>query len=143
MINISEKAISSRTATAKGRIHLKKSTVQAIRDRKVKKGDVLEVSRVVGTQHAKDTFLQIPYCHNIPIEGVDVDFVVGDDYVEVSCTLTTTYKTGIEMEAISCVSGALINIWDMVKYLEKDEGGNYPETRIEDIHVVEKRKTPI
>ena len=143
MINISEKDISIRTATAVGRIHLRKSTIKAIKEHNVKKGDVFEVSRVVGTQHPKNTFLNIPYCHNIPIEGVDVDFKTGEDYVEVSCTLTTTYKTGIEMEAINCVSGALLNIWDMVKYLEKDETGNYPETKIENIRVLEKKKNPL
>lgn len=141
MINISRKDVVARKATAVGRIYLRKETITAIKNNQVKKGNVIEISRAVGTMYAKNTFLQIPYCHNIPIEGVDVDFSLGENYVEVTCSTTTSYKTGIEMEAINCVNGALLNIWDMVKYLEKDETGNYPETRIEGVHVIKKTKS--
>ncbi len=142
MINITDKGISSRTATATGRIYLKKNTIDAIIQKRVKKGDVIEATRVAATMATKNTPLIIPYCHNIPVEGIDVSVDVKDEYVQVSCTTSTTYKTGIEMEAITCVSAGLLNIWDMVKYLEKDETGNYPETRITDIEVVRKVKTP-
>ncbi len=143
MINIADKGISSRTATATGRIYLKKSTIDAIIQKRVKKGDVTEATRVAATLATKNTPLIIPYCHNIPVEGIDVSLDVKDGYVQVSCTTSTTYKTGIEIEAITCVSAGLLNIWDMMKYLEKDETGNYPETRITDIEVVSKVKTPL
>ncbi|MCX6656126.1 MAG: cyclic pyranopterin monophosphate synthase MoaC, partial [Candidatus Bathyarchaeota archaeon] len=71
---------------------------------------------------------------------VNANFDVCDDYVEARCRVSATYKTGVEMEALTGVSVALLTIWDMVKYLEKDEGGQYPSTSISDIRVIEKRK---
>ncbi|MGC8609425.1 MAG: cyclic pyranopterin monophosphate synthase MoaC [Thermoplasmata archaeon] len=140
MINITEKGYSSRTATAEGRIYLKRETIDAISKKNTKKGDVIEATKVAATMATKNTPMLIPYCHNIPIEGNDIAIEIKENFINVSCTVSTTYKTGIEMEALTCVSTALLNIWDMVKYLEKDETGNYPETTITDIKVVKKIK---
>jgi cyclic pyranopterin phosphate synthase len=140
MVDITGKEDVPRTAKAFGRIFLKKETIKAIKVGKVKKGDPLAVAEVACIQAVKKTSDIIPMCHNIPISSVNAEFTVGDDYIEASCNVTTTYKTGVEMEALTGVSVALLTIWDMVKYIEKDEAGQYPSTRITDISVTEKRK---
>jgi cyclic pyranopterin phosphate synthase len=140
MVDITGKEDVPRTAKAFGRIFLKKETIKAIKVGKVKKGDPLAVAEVACIQAVKKTSDIIPMCHNIPIGSVNAEFTVGDDYIEASCNVTTTYKTGVEMEALTGVSVALLTIWDMVKYIEKDEAGQYPSTRITDISVTEKRK---
>ncbi len=119
---------------------LKKETIEAIREGKVKKGDPLAVAEIACIQAVKRTPDLIPMCHQIPLSSVDAAFTLGDDYVEVRCRVSATYKTGVEMEALTGVSVALLNIWDMVKYMEKDEAGQYPTTVITDIRVIEKRK---
>ncbi len=140
MIDISKKDVVPRTAEAIGRIVLKKSTIEAIRSRSVKKGDPLAAAEIAGIQAVKRTPDLIPLCHNIPIGSVDLDFNLGDDWVEARCRVTAIYKTGVEMEALTGVSAGLLTIWDMVKYMEKDEEGKYPSTMITDIKVTEKRK---
>ena len=140
MVDITGKEDVPRTAKAFGRILLKKETIKAIKVGEVKKGDPLAVAEVACIQAVKKTSDLIPMCHNIPIGSVNAEFTVGDDYIEASCNVTTTYKTGVEMEALTGVSIALLTIWDMVKYIEKDEAGQYPSTRITDISVTEKRK---
>jgi len=82
----------------------------------------------------------IPLCHPIPITGLDVFFDLEGGRVRATVTVTSVGKTGVEMEALTGVGVALLNVWDMVKYLEKDEAGNYPETEIEEIRVLQKRK---
>ena len=79
-------------------------------------------------------------CHPIPVGGVNISFTQTDSYIEAVCRVKTYGKTGIEMEAITGVLIALDTIWDMVKSAEKDEHGQYPVTRIEDVHVIEKLK---
>jgi cyclic pyranopterin phosphate synthase len=140
MVDIADKESVPRIAEAVGRITLKKETVEAIKAGKVKKGDPLAVAEVASIQAVKRTPDLIPMCHQIPITSVDASFTLGDDYVEARCIVKAVYKTGVEMEALTGVSVALLNVWDMVKYLEKDEVGQYPSTRITDIRVVEKRK---
>ncbi len=140
MIDITRKPPVAREATARGKIRLHSETIAAIRDGRVKKGDVLTVARVAAVQAVKDTPRIIPYCHPIPITAVDVAFRLGEEEVIVEVTVRTNYQTGVEMEALTGVSAALLAIWDMVKYLEKDETGNYPWTRIEEIFVVRKVK---
>ena len=88
----------------------------------------------------KDTPRLIPLCHPISITGLDVNFEVEPERIRAIVTVTSFGKTGVEMEALTGVSVALLNVWDMVKYLEKDETGNYPETEIDEIKVLEKRK---
>jgi cyclic pyranopterin phosphate synthase len=140
MIDISEKTPVLRTARASGKIILKKESLQAIKDRKVKKGDALETARIAAIGAVKKTPEIIPHCHQIPIEDAQVSFSIGKDSVTVEVEVTATAKTGVEMEAITGALVALAVIWDMVKYLEKDENGQYPHTRIENLKVVWKKK---
>ena len=140
MIDINQKQVVLREARAAGYIKLKPETVQAIRNKNVKKGDVLEISRVAGVMGAKMTHLNIPHCHPIPIESVTPEVILRDEGVEVNCLVKAHYKTGVEMEALSCTNAMLLNIWDMTKYLEKDKDGQYSTTEILGVRVLEKRK---
>ncbi len=140
MVDISGKEVVHRTAEAVGRISLRKETVAAVRDGRIEKGDPLTVAEVACIQAVKRTPDLIPLCHPIPIDSVDADFELGEDYVEARCRGAADYRTGVEMEALTGVAVALLNVWDMVKYLEKDEGGQYPTAEITGIRVVEKRK---
>jgi len=142
MIDISEKKIVTRSAKAKGRIVLSESSVETIKNGSVKKGDVIECAKIAGTLAVKRIHEIIPYCHQVPIESIEFNFSILDKAraIECTCEVKARYKTGVEMEALLGVEIALITIWDMVKYMEKDENGQYPDTRIEKIKVVEKTK---
>ena len=140
MVDITEKPPLFRRATASGTIRLRESTIKAIIAGNVKKGDVLTTARLAAILAVKDTPRLIPLCHPIPITGLDVFFDLEEERVRATVTVTSVGKTGVEMEALTGVSIALLNVWDMVKYLEKDETGNYPETEIEKIRVLQKRK---
>ena len=130
-----------RVAKAEGFVRLKPETVKAIREKRIPKGDVLTTANIAGILAVKKTPELIPMCHPIPITSVSIEFDVVDDGVKVVCTVKSVGKTGVEMEALTGVSVALLTIWDMVKALEKDEKGNYPHTRIEYIRVIEKLKS--
>ena len=140
MVDITEKPPVFRSAAACGCIRLKETTVQAIKSGKVKKGDVITTARLAAILAVKDTPRLIPMCHPIPITGLEVSFAFGERRVRAEVTVTSVGKTGVEMEALTGVAAALLNVWDMVKYLEKDETGNYPETVIENIRVTGKKK---
>lgn len=140
MIDITEKKFAERTAKASGKIILKEETIEKILKKEIKKGDVFETAKIAGINAVKQTPLLTPYCHQIPIEFTDFKFETGKNEITVFCTVKSVSKTGVEMEALNGVIIALSNIWDMVKYLEKDEKGQYPTTRIEDIKVIEKVK---
>jgi molybdenum cofactor biosynthesis protein MoaC len=140
MIDISSKTPVLRTARAQGKIILKRESLQAIRDHSVKKGDALETARVAAISAVKKTPEIIPHCHQIPIEDVQVSFSIGGDSVTVEVEVTATAKTGVEMESLVGALTALAVIWDMVKYLEKDQNGQYPHTRIEGLKVLWKHK---
>lgn len=140
MVDIGEKDVVRRKAIASGRIVLGKRSLDAIRSGTVRKGDVLEAAKITAIQAVKSTPDIIPYCHPIPIESVKVDFELSNDSLSCTVEVIAHYKTGVEMEALTGVSAALLTIWDMVKYLEKDENGQYPSTRIADIEVVTKEK---
>jgi cyclic pyranopterin phosphate synthase len=140
MVDISEKKDVAREAVAQGKICLRPDTLLAIRQGTVVKGNVLATARVAATLAVKQTPLLIPLCHQIPISAVDVDFSYGEGCIEAEVRVRSTGKTGVEMEALTGVSVALLTIWDMVKSAEKDEQGQYPFTRIEGIRVVEKKK---
>ena len=142
MVDISTKDEVSRKARARGRIVLKRETVKTIKEGKVKKGDVFTVSRIAAISAVKRTAEALPLCHPIPITGIEVSFKVLEEAIEVEVEVRSYARTGVEMEALHGVLAALLNIWDMVKYLEKDGTGNYPTTRMEDIRVVEKVKGP-
>jgi cyclic pyranopterin phosphate synthase len=140
MVDVSEKKEVSREAIARGRIYLRSGTLAAIREGTTVKGNVLATARVAATLAVKDTPRLIPMCHPIPLGSTTIDFEEGDKYIEATATVKSYGKTGVEMEALTGVSVALLTIWDMVKSAEKDEDGQYPVTRIDGIHVVEKRK---
>ncbi len=140
MVDISRKPVVFREAEACGKIILRRETIEAIKEGLVEKGDPLEVARVAATLAVKNTPQIIPYCHPIPIESVKVFFDVKDNLIDVCVKVKTSAKTGVEMEALTGVAVALLTIWDMVKYLEKDERGQYPVTRIEAVRVTEKLK---
>ena len=140
MVDITEKPPVFRRARARGSIRLQETTVEAIRLGQVKKGDVLATARLAAILAAKETPRLIPMCHPISITGLEVGFQLQPERVEAAVTVTSVGRTGVEMEALAAVSAALLNIWDMVKYLEKDESGNYPNTAIEEIRVTQKEK---
>ena len=140
MVDVSGKETSRRTAEAVGRIKLRNETVDAIKAGKVEKGDPITVAEVACVMAAKRTPEMIPLCHPLPLTSVDAVFNLGDDYIEARCRVAAEYKTGVEMEALTGVTLALLTIWDMVKYLEKDEAGQYPDTAITHVKVTEKRK---
>lgn len=141
MIDITRKPDILRISIAEGTISLKRQTIRAIKERNIAKGDVIETSKIAAIMAVKNTPQIIPLTHNIPITGVKVEHEIGDTHIRVRVTVKTTYKTGVEMEALAGVTAALLTIWDMVKSMEKDEEGQYPTTRIENVRVLEKRKT--
>ncbi|MFQ3318573.1 MAG: cyclic pyranopterin phosphate synthase [Natronomonas sp.] len=140
MVDVGDKPDTARRAVARGAIQLQPSTIEAIRENDVEKGDVLAVARVGAIQAVKHTWETIPMCHQIPITNIDTEFVVEDNRVELEVAVETTGKTGCEMEALEGVTTGLNVIWDMVKAAEKDAAGQYPGTRISDIEVVSKEK---
>ncbi len=140
MVEISGKPDVVRVARAEGFIRLRRETIEKIRKGEVKKGNVIAVAQLAAIQAVKHTWEIVPLCHPIPITGVDVDIFVEDEGVRVSVTVRAIAKTGVEMEALTGVSAALLAVWDMVKAYEKDEKSQYPYTAIEAIRVVEKIK---
>lgn len=140
MIEIGEKDEVERTALAEGFLRLGPESVLAIEEGTVKKGDVLAFAEAAGMLAVKNTPLLIPHCHPIPVSAVDLDFEITREGIKAGCRVSARYRTGVEMEAVAGLSVALLTIWDTVKYLEKDEMGQYPDTSIEGIRIVEKRK---
>ena len=140
MVDVTPKPDVSRMALASGRIYLRPETLNAIAKGTVVKGNVLATAQVAGTMAVKQTWAIIPMCHQIPVGSVTIEFAQTESFIEAKCRVKTYAKTGIEMEALTGVSVALLTIWDMVKSAEKDAFGQYPVTRIEGIHVIEKIK---
>ena len=140
MVDISAKDEVTREAVAAGKIYLRPETLAAIREGKVVKGNVFSTARVAATMAVKNTSNLIPMCHPIPISSITVDFSEGDGFIESTVVVKMTGKTGVEMEALTGVSVALLTVWDMVKSAEKDADGQYPVTSITDIRVLEKKK---
>ncbi len=140
MVDVGEKPDSARRAVARGRIDLRRSTVEAIEENAVGKGDVLAVARVGAIQAVKHTWETIPMCHQIPITNVETEFSIDETGVELDVAVETTGKTGCEMEALEGVTTGLNVVWDMVKAAEKDDDGQYPATKIRDVEVVSKEK---
>ncbi len=121
MVDVSDKDITSREAIATGHIKMLPETLEFITEGKVKKGDVLSVARLAGIMGAKRTADLIPLCHPLPITKVAVEFTADPDLagVHVTATVKTTGKTGVEMEALTAVSTALLTVYDMLKAVEK------------------------
>jgi cyclic pyranopterin phosphate synthase len=140
MVDISGKGEVAREAVAEGRIRLREPTLRAIREGTLVKGNVLATARVAAILAVKETPRIIPLCHPIPLSGIDVDFEDGEGFIRATVRVHSRGPTGVEMEALTGVSVALLTVWDMVKSAEKDEAGQYPETEIDGIRVLEKRK---
>jgi cyclic pyranopterin phosphate synthase len=140
MVDISEKDTVVRSAVASGEIMLTSGTIKKISKGAVEKGNVLATARTAAILAVKKTPDLIPMCHQIPITGIDVDFVIGEKTITTEVKVRSVGRTGVEMEALTGAAAALLTIWDMVKSAEKDETGNYPSTAIRDIRVVEKVK---
>lgn len=121
MVDVSDKNVTKRVAVARGSIKMKPETLELIRQGKIGKGDVLAVAQVAGVMGAKRTADLIPMCHPIPITGVDISFTeLNDQEIEVEAVLKTTGVTGIEMEALTAVSVAMLTIYDMCKAVDKE-----------------------
>ena len=141
MIDVTSKPEVYREATAKGRIKLKPETTKLIREGKVEKGDPLSIAKIAGILAAKNTSSLIPLCHPLPLTNVELNTkIVDDSMVEVEATVKTRAQTGVEMEALTAATMALLTIWDMTKQYEKDALGQYPHTVIQNIRVVRKVK---
>lgn len=140
MIDVSKKDIVHREAEAEGRIYLKMDTIKAIKEGRIKKGDPLAAAEISCILAVKKTPELIPLCHPIPLTSIDVNFDFEESSLRIWCQVTADYKTGVEMEALTGVTTGLLTLWDMVKYLEKDERGQYPSTSISEVRVIEKRK---
>ena len=141
MIDISKKEPIIRIATASGQISLKKETIDRIKINNLQKGDVITIAKIAGINAVKKVPDLIPLCHPIPINNVSLNIVIENETsIKVTCTVKSFARTGVEMEALTGVSIALLNIWDVVKMYEKDENGQYPKTCISEIKVDEKIK---
>jgi cyclic pyranopterin monophosphate synthase len=119
MVDVGEKAVTRRRATASGRVQMKPATAAAIKAGSVKKGDVLAVARVAGIQAAKRAWELIPLAHPLPLSHVAVDFEVLEDAVVVRAEAAVEAKTGVEMEALTAVAGAALCIYDMAKAIDR------------------------
>jgi len=140
--DISRKPEVFRLATAAGKIRLSKKTIARIRGGRIEKGDPMSLARLMAVTGAKQTPSLLALCHPLRIEKTETRAELAKDGVEVSVTVAAHEKTGVEMEALTAVAVALLNIWDVVKPYEKDPDGQYPDTRIEFIRVERKVKKP-
>lgn len=140
MVDITEKEIVDRRAIASGEILLSDSTIERIKNGTVEKGNVLSTARTAAILGVKRTPELVPMCHQIPITGVDVNFTFEKNSLVANVEVRSLGRTGVEMEALTGVSVALLTVWDMVKSIEKDNTGNYPHTSIRNIRVLEKVK---
>jgi cyclic pyranopterin phosphate synthase len=132
MVDVGEKAETERVAVARGTVVMAPETLRLIRDNALEKGDVLSTARLAGIMAAKKTDQLIPLCHQIPLNQVTVDFdTSADDRIEIEASTKTTYKTGVEMEALTAVSVAALTIYDMAKAIDRG-------MRIEAVRMVRK-----
>lgn len=133
MVDVSGKTVTSRTAVACGRISMSRDCYDAVKAGSMKKGDVLGVARVAGIMGAKRTSDLIPLCHILNLTKCGIEFIFHDDLCEIEgrCTVKCDGKTGVEMEALTGVSTALLTVYDMCKAVDK-------RMCMKDIHLVEK-----
>lgn len=129
MVDVSGKDVTTRQAVASGRVLVSPAVVALLRGEGVPKGDALGVARVAGIMAAKRTPDLVPLCHPLAISGVTVDLEVADDAVEITATVRTTDRTGVEMEALTAVSVAALTVVDMVKAVDK--GATITDVRVE------------
>ena len=120
MVDVGQKDVTVRKATASGRVRMEESTLRLIRDRKAAKGDVLEVARLAGILAAKRTGELIPLCHVLPLDAVSISFDFPDDEtVAIQGEAKATARTGVEMEALVAVSVSAMTIYDMCKSVDR------------------------
>lgn len=134
MVDVGDKAITQRTATATGRIRVGERALTMVMDRTAKKGDVLAVAQLAGIQAAKRASDLVPLCHPLPLSGVDVHLHhdASDTTIHATATVRATWRTGVEMEALTAVTAALLTVYDMLKAVDKG-------MVIEQVQLVEKR----
>ena len=140
VVDISDKPVVERIAVATGKVRLNNESKEAIISNSVKKGNVIEASTIAAIQAVKETPRIIPHCHPIPLESCKVDWTWEENCLRCTVEVKANYKTGIEMEALTGVCAGLLCAFDMVKSLEKDDNGQYPEAEITEIKVVQKQK---
>jgi len=140
IVDVGSKPKVEREAIASGHIFLCSKSMEAITEGLSPKGDIMEASTIAAIQAVKETSRILPHCHPIPIEGCSVDWEILDEKLCCTVSVRTHWTTGVEMEALSGVSAGLLCAWDMLKSFEKDEYGQYPETRIQEIRVISKKK---
>lgn len=136
MVDVSTKPISVRVAVATGKIRLHRETLDLISKEQIAKGNVFATARVAAIQAAKQTAHLIPLCHTLPLGEVKVDIVMSNDHAEVKCTARTVAQTGVEMEALTGVTVALLTIYDMCKAVDHN-------MIISDVRLLEKRKQAV
>ena len=142
MVDVSQKPTITREAIAKGQIKLKQDTVKLIKEGRISKGNLFSLAKTAAILAAKKTSEIIPLCHPLPLSAVEIQIQEEADYTfSVEARIKAFSKTGVEMEALTAVSVALLTIWDMTKQYEKDNRGQYPTTKITDIQVLRKVKT--
>ncbi|MEH6379617.1 cyclic pyranopterin monophosphate synthase MoaC [Streptomyces sp. KLMMK] len=130
MVDVSAKEVTARTARASGRVLVSPRVVELLRGEGVPKGDALATARIAGIMGAKRTPDLIPLCHPLAVSGVKVDLSVADDAVEITATVRTTDRTGVEMEAMTAVAVAALTVVDMVKAVDK--GATVTDIRVEE-----------
>ena len=133
MVDVGGKPPQRRVARAEGRVRCRRETIEALRAQALPKGDVLTVAKIAGIQAAKRTDELIPLCHSLPVDAVAIDFDIQDEAIWIRSEVSTTARTGVEMEALTAVSVAALTIYDMCKAVDK-------QMIIGDIRVTEKRK---
>ncbi len=132
MVNVGEKAVTDRTARAYAKIKMEPETLKKLVNSQLKKGDGLSTARIAGIMAAKRTWELIPLCHNIPIDSVEINFEDnGKDELYIYSVAKCSYKTGIEMEALTAVSVAALTVYDMCKAIDR-------KMSVENIHLIEK-----
>lgn len=131
MVDVSEKAVTARTAVAAGTVLTTAEVISLIASGGLPKGDALATARVAGILAAKRTSELIPLCHQLALSGVHIDFEIGSSAIELTASVRTTDRTGVEMEALTAVTVAALTVYDMIKAVD-------PAARIDGIHVVAK-----
>lgn len=136
MVDVSAKPPMKRVARAAAVVRMDPSTIGAIRDKALPKGDVLTVAKIAGINAAKRNGEIIPLCHPLPLDLVDVDFSVGEDRIRITTVAACIGRTGVEMEALAAATGAALGIYDMCKAVDKG-------MEITDVRLIEKTKEPL
>ena len=136
MVDVSAKPVSARTAVARGKIRLQRHTLDLISKDQIAKGNVFATARIAGIQAAKQTAQIIPLCHTLPLSEVKIDITISNHHAEVKCSARTVAQTGVEMDALTGVTAALLTIYDMCKAVDK-------EMEISEVRLVEKTKSTV